>query len=194
MQSSQESWIQPHKILTKFGNSWVTLFNAYLVEPKWFATRHTPKSEEYLKNGIISSGVQVFLVHMFFLLGDGDTKEKASLIDNNHDIVSSVSKNLRLSNDLESEQDENQDGHDGSYVKCLLMEHDYSSVEIAREYVKKMISDTWKCLNQECLSPNPFSENFLKGSINLARLVPSMYSYNHNNSFDLIEEYIRSIL
>ncbi|KAM0064886.1 putative S-linalool synthase [Helianthus debilis subsp. tardiflorus] len=101
-------------------NSWVTLFNAFLVEAKWFATRHTPKSEEYLNNGIISSGVQVFLVHMFFLLGDGDTKEKASLIDNNHDIVSSISKILRLSDDLESEQDENQDGHDGSYVKCRL--------------------------------------------------------------------------
>ncbi|KAI3676746.1 hypothetical protein L1987_86359 [Smallanthus sonchifolius] len=173
---------------------WATLCDAFLVEAKWFASGHIPKSEEYLKNGIVSSGVQVFLVHMFFLLGDGANKESANLIDNNHEIVSSVSKILRLSDDLESEEDENQDGHDGSYVKCFMMEHEYSSAKTAREYVKKMISDVWKCLNKECLSPSPFSENFLKGSLNLARFVPSMYSYSHNNSFDLVEEYIRSIL
>ncbi|MFS7987921.1 putative S-linalool synthase [Helianthus anomalus] len=57
-----------------------------------------------------------------------------------------------------------------------------------------MISDMWKCLNKECLSPNPFSEKFLKGYINLARLVPFMYGYNNKKSFDLIEKYIRSIL
>ncbi|KAI3676750.1 hypothetical protein L1987_86363 [Smallanthus sonchifolius] len=183
----------PYYIKSSF-LAWATLCDAFLVEAKWFASGHIPKSEEYLKNGIVSSGVQVFLVHMFFLLGDGANKESANLIDNNHEIVSSVSKILRLSDDLESEEDENQDGHDGSYVKCFMMEHEYSSAKTAREYVKKMISDVWKCLNKECLSPSPFSENFLKGSLNLARFVPSMYSYSHNNSFDLVEEYIRSIL
>ncbi|KAI3742977.1 hypothetical protein L1987_60678 [Smallanthus sonchifolius] len=173
---------------------WATVCDAFLVEAKWFASGHIPKSEEYLKNGIVSSGVQVLLLHMFFLLGDGATKESANLIDNNHDIVSSVSKILRLSDDLESEQDENQDGRDGSYVKCFIMEHENCSTKTAREYLKRMISDAWKCLNKECLSPNPFSENFLKGSINLARLVPSMYNYNENKSFDLLEEHIRSIL
>ncbi|KAK1426565.1 hypothetical protein QVD17_15241 [Tagetes erecta] len=175
--------------------SWVTLCEAFLLEAKWFASRHIPKSDEYLKNGMVSSGVQVFLVHMFFLLGDGVCKENANLIDNNHGIVSSVSKILRLSDDLEPDQDDDiQDDHDGSYIKCLLMEHEHCSNEIVREHVKKMISDTWKHLNKECLSPNPFSKNFLKGSINLARLVPSMYSYKHKNSFDLIEQHIKSIL
>ncbi|XP_076925718.1 putative terpene synthase 13 isoform X2 [Bidens hawaiensis] len=181
----------PIKSLRK---SWVTLFDAFLVEAKWFASGHVPKSEEYLKNGMISSGVQVFLVHMFFLLGDGATKEIGNLIDNNHEIVSSVSKILRLTDDLESEQHENQDGHDGSYVKCLLMEHEYSSRNLIREHVKQMISDTWKCLNEECLFPNPFSKHFLQGSVNLARLVPSMYGYKQNNSFDILEEHIRSVM
>ncbi|XP_021987716.1 (3S,6E)-nerolidol synthase 1 [Helianthus annuus] len=181
----------PIKSLRK---SWATLFDAFLVEAKWFASGHIPKSEEYLKNGLITIGVQVFLVHMFFLLGDGNTEEKANLIDNNHEIVSSVSNIFRISNDLQYEKDENQEGHDGSYFKYLLMEHEFNSTEIAHEYVKKIISDTWKCLNKECLSPNPFSEKFLKGCINLARLAPLMYGYNNKNSSDLIEKYIRSIL
>ncbi|MFS7987900.1 putative S-linalool synthase [Helianthus anomalus] len=161
------------------------LFDTFLVEAKWFASGHIPKSEEYLKNGLITIGVQVFLVHMFFLLGDGNTEEKANLIDNNHEIVSSVSNIFGISNDLQSEKDENQEGHDGSYFKYLLMEHEFNSTEIAHEYVKKMISDTWKCLNKECLSPNPFSEKFLNGCINLARLAPLMYGYNNKNSSDL---------
>ncbi|KAK1426566.1 hypothetical protein QVD17_15242 [Tagetes erecta] len=175
-------------------NSWATLCEAFLVEANWFASGHIPKSKEYLKNGMVSSGVQVFLVHMLFLLADGVSKENVDLVDNNHGIVSSVSKILRLSDDLESEQDENQDGLDGSYIKCLLMEDEHCSNTIAREHVKKMISDTWKCLNKECLSPNHFSNNLLTGSINLARLVPSMYSYKQKSSFDLMEEYIMSTL
>ncbi|KAI3676717.1 hypothetical protein L1987_86356 [Smallanthus sonchifolius] len=111
------------KALLKTILRWATLCDAFLVEAKWFASGHIPNSEEYLKNGIVSSGVQ----------------------------------------------DGNQDGHDGSYVKCFIMEHEYCSAKIAREYVKKMISAAWKCLNKECLSPIPFSNNFKKGSINLAR-------------------------
>ncbi|KAD3336674.1 hypothetical protein E3N88_32193 [Mikania micrantha] len=180
----------PMKDLQK---SWATLCEAFLVEAKWFSSRHIPKSEEYLKNGIISSGVEVFLVHMLFFLGDGVTKENAKLIYQK-DIIPSVSKILRLTDDLEAEQNENQDGQDGSYVKCFLLEHEKCSKNIVKEYVRKMISDTWKSLNKECLSPNPFSEDFLKGSLNLARLVPSMYGYKCYNSFDMIEEYVKSIL
>ncbi|XP_076925724.1 (3S,6E)-nerolidol synthase 1-like [Bidens hawaiensis] len=175
-------------------NSWVTLFDAFLVEAKWFASGYIPKSEEYLKNGMVSTGLQVFLVHMFFLLGDGVTEEDAYLIDNDHGIVSSGSKILRLTDDLVSEQYENQDGHNGSYVKCLLMEHEDCSRNLVQEQVKQMISDEWKCLNKEFLFPNPFSKHFLKGSVKLARLVPLVYGYKQNNSFDQIEEHINSFI
>ncbi|KAK9068921.1 hypothetical protein SSX86_013037 [Deinandra increscens subsp. villosa] len=191
---SEKHGFNPIKSLQR---AWGRLCEAFLMEAKWLSSGHIPNTEEYLKTGEVSSGVHVFLVHMFFLLGDGAIEEHASLIDDNYNIVSSVSKILRLSDDLEGEQDnQNQHGRDGSYVKCFLMEHEYSSTKIARDYVIEIISDTWKCLNKECLSPNPFSDNFLKGAINLARLVPSMYRYNHNNnnSFDQIEEYIKSIL
>nr|XP_043637175.1 probable terpene synthase 13 [Erigeron canadensis] len=170
-------------------SSWATLCEAFLVEAKWFASGHVPTTDEYLKNGIVSSGIQVFLVHLFFLLGDGSTKEKARVINDNQGIVFLVSKILRLSDDLQCVlQDENQDGHDGSFVKCLLVEHGDISVEIATERVIQMISDAWKCLNKECLSGNPFSEDFTKGSINVARLVPLVYSYSDNNSFPLLHD------
>ncbi|XP_034698596.1 (3S,6E)-nerolidol synthase 1-like isoform X4 [Vitis riparia] len=181
--------------------AWASLCNAFLVEAKWFASGHVPKAEEYLKNGAVSSGVHVVLVHLFFLLGHGITKENVDLVDDFPGIISSTATILRLWDDLGSAkvnanhmQDENQDGHDGSYVECYLKEHRGSSVENARQIVAHMISDMWKRLNKECLSPNPFSTSFTKGSLNIARMVPLMYSYDDQQCLPGLEEHMKSLL
>lgn len=61
-----------------------------------------PKADEYLKNGIISSGAHVVLVHMFFLLGEGTNKESANIVDDCPGIITSVATILRLWDDLGS--------------------------------------------------------------------------------------------
>ncbi|KAM7486341.1 hypothetical protein LguiA_002350 [Lonicera macranthoides] len=96
--------------------AWASLFDAFLVEAKWFASGCVPKADEYLKNGIVSSGIHVVLVHLFFLLGEGTNKESANIVNANTDIISSVASILRLWDDLGSAKDEIQDGHDGSYI------------------------------------------------------------------------------
>ncbi|KAJ9690164.1 hypothetical protein PVL29_012690 [Vitis rotundifolia] len=174
--------------------AWASLCNAFLVEAKWFASGHVPKAEEYLKNGAVSSGVHVVLVHLFFLLGHGITKGNVDLVDDFPGNISSTETILRLWDDLGSAKDENQDGHDGSYVECYLKEHRGSSVENARQIVAHMISDTWKRLNEECLSPNPFSTSFTKGSLNIARMVPLMYSYDDRQCLPGLEEHMKSLL
>ncbi|KAJ6893302.1 hypothetical protein NC652_027356 [Populus alba x Populus x berolinensis] len=93
---------------------------------------------------------------------------------------------------LES-KDENQDGHDGSYVECYLRENEGSSFEDARKQVLHMISDAWEQLNQECLSPNPFSSTFSKASLNIARMVPLMYDYDVNHRLPSLEEHMKSL-
>lgn len=72
------------------------------MEAKWFASGHMPEAEEYLRNGIESSGVHVALAHFFFLLGHGITKETVELIDGNPAIISSTATILRLWDDLGS--------------------------------------------------------------------------------------------
>ena len=81
---------------------WINLCEAFLVEAKWFASGELPMADDYLKNGIVSSGAQVVIVHMFFLLGGGTSKESASIIDDNHGITYCLSKILRLWDDLGS--------------------------------------------------------------------------------------------
>uniref|UniRef100_A0A161ZN00 Terpene synthase like-28 n=1 Tax=Daucus carota subsp. sativus TaxID=79200 RepID=A0A161ZN00_DAUCS len=170
-----------HEITNEIGYKWARLCTAFLEEAKWFASRHLPEADEYLKNGIASSGVHVALVHMFFLIGDGSTKELVESVKFDRCLISyNVAAILRLWDDLGSAKDENQDGKDGSYVACYMKEHKEATIENAREHVSKLISETWKCLNKECLSPNQYSKRFIKGSLNLARMVPLMYSYNES--------------
>ncbi|KAH7567746.1 hypothetical protein JRO89_XS07G0137900 [Xanthoceras sorbifolium] len=73
-----------------------------IIEAKWFASGQLPKTEEYLENGTVSSGVHVELVHIFFLLGQNITSKNVELIDNNPGLISSTAAILRLWDDLGS--------------------------------------------------------------------------------------------
>ncbi|KAH7856350.1 hypothetical protein Vadar_000508 [Vaccinium darrowii] len=174
--------------------TWASLCNAFLAEAKWFAFGQLPNAEEYLKTAVVSSGVHVVLVHMFFLLGHGITRESVNLVNDNPGIITSTATILRLWDDLGSAKDEDQGGHDGSYIDCYMKDHKGSSVNRAREQVNRMISDAWKCLNQECLSPNPFSASFTRGSLNAARMVPLMYSYDDNHELPILQKHMKSML
>ncbi|KAF6173498.1 hypothetical protein GIB67_023289 [Kingdonia uniflora] len=174
--------------------AWGKLCDAFLMEAKWFTSGKVPEAEEYLKNGVISTGVHVVFVHIFFLLGQGITKESVDLIDNIPGLVTYPATILRLWDDLGSAMDEKQDGHDGSYINCYLKENRSSTVESARKHVFCMISDAWKRLNKECLSPRPFSSSFVKASLNAARMVSLMYSYDDNHQLPNLEEHIKSLL
>ncbi|KAG8482112.1 hypothetical protein CXB51_027049 [Gossypium anomalum] len=174
--------------------AWSTLFRAFLVEARWFSSKNVPKANEYLENGIISSGVHIVLVHIFFLLGIGLTDQNVELIDNNPSIISSAATILRLWDDLGSAKDENQDGHDGSYIDCYTKENQGIEFENARKHVLNMIANAWKLLNQECIFQKSFSMTFCKASLNIARMVPLMYSYDENQCLPSLDEYMKSLL
>ncbi|KAG4124068.1 hypothetical protein ERO13_D10G017700v2 [Gossypium hirsutum] len=174
--------------------AWSTLFRAFLVEARWFGSGNLPKANEYLENGIISSGVHIVLVHIFFLLGIGSTDQNVELIDNNPSIISSTATILRLWDDLGSAKDENQDGHDGSYIDCYMKENQGIEVENARKHVINMIANEWKLLNQQCIFQKSFSMTFCKASLNIARMVPLMYSYDENQCLPSLDEYMKSLL
>ena len=91
-------------------------------------------------------------------------------------------------------QDENQDGRDGSYLKCYMKEHCGSSIKDTREHIMSMISSEWKCLNKECLYSYPFPASFKNVSLNAARMVPLMYNYDDNHRLPSLEEHMKSLL
>ncbi|KAH6795946.1 hypothetical protein C2S51_036932 [Perilla frutescens var. frutescens] len=173
--------------------TWASLCDAFLVEAKWFASRDLPGAKEYLANGKVSSGVHVVLVHLFFLLGLGDRTN----LDDISTLVSSVATILRLWDDLGTAKDEHQDGTDGSYIECYMRDNPGIGFKETREHVIDMIGMEWKRLNKECFNlrnKSSASYEFEEGSLNLARMVPLMYSYNHNQRLPLLEEYVKLML
>ncbi|CAI9756554.1 unnamed protein product [Fraxinus pennsylvanica] len=177
-------------------STWASLCDAFLVEAKWFASGHLPTSNEYLENGKVSSGAHVVLIHLFYLLGINKRTGGAVQLDDISELISSVAAILRLWDDFGSAKDEQQDGNDGSYIECYVRENPGLAVEIARKRVVDIISREWKNLNKECLRLNQNSSNssFTKASLNLARMVPLMYSYDDNQQLPVLQEFIKSTL
>lgn len=91
-------------------------------------------------------------------------------------------------------QNENQEGHDGSYVDYYMRENPSCSLERARHQVKGMISEAWKSLNRECLFSHAFSPPMARASLDTARLVPLMYAYDENHCLPRIEEHMRAMM
>ncbi|KAK9051760.1 hypothetical protein SSX86_028388 [Deinandra increscens subsp. villosa] len=145
------------KIYKKYGfnpkeflkEAWINLCEAFLVESKWFSLGYMPMADDYLKNGMVSTGAYVVIVHMFFLLGCATSKESAIIINDNKEISSCVAKILRLWDDLGSAKDVKQDGHDGSYVTYYMKENEGCSIQNVRDHVMTMITSTWKDLNKQ---------------------------------------------
>ncbi|KAI6704856.1 hypothetical protein NL676_007818 [Syzygium grande] len=124
-------------------------------------------------------------MRMCFHVLDDITNEVSSVVYKNHGWNPLCS--LRKT-------DEFQDGRDGSYVECYKEEFQGASDEVARDHVKKMISEAWKRLNKACLYPHPFTKSFTKASLNTARMVPLMYNYDANHSLPLLEHHMKSLL
>ncbi|KAH9623277.1 hypothetical protein KSS87_022239 [Heliosperma pusillum] len=181
----------PKKFLQKV---WKDLFNAFLVEAKWFVSGHTPSTNEYLKNGIVSCGVDIVCAYLFLLLNEGGGKGGKGLLNNHIEFVSLAATICRLWDDLGSAKDENQNGHDGSYVACYINEHKGSSTESAREHVHTMILDAWKCLNETCLSSSLISAYFKEAVLNSARMIPVMYNYDKSRQLPSLEKHMKSLL
>nr|CAD1840563.1 unnamed protein product [Ananas comosus var. bracteatus] len=175
--------------------SWVRLCNAFMVEAKWFSTNSVPTTDEYLRNGAISTGVPTVFAHAFFLLGHGITNETIYLVESGDAaLFSCPARILRLWDDLGSAKDENQQGFDGSYLDCYMKENPHCSTYNAREHVMQMISRTWEILNKECFSQRTFSPYLVEVSLNTARMVDVMYDYNGEQKLPMLEEYMKLLL
>jgi Terpene synthase family, metal binding domain len=81
---------------------WAKLCNAFLVEAKWFANNQVPNAENYLRNGVITSGVHVLMELLFFSLGHRVTDDTVHLIQDHFPLFSCPAKILRLWDDLGS--------------------------------------------------------------------------------------------
>ena len=73
-------------------------------------------------------------------------------------------------------QDELKRGDVPKSIQCYMHETG-SSEENAREYIKCLIRETWKKMNEDRAKDSPFSQTFIGAAINLARISQCIYQY-----------------
>nr|GMC83783.1 (3S,6E)-nerolidol synthase 1-like [Ipomoea batatas] len=169
--------------------AWKCLCSAYITEAKWFATGKSPTANEYLQTGIITTGVPMVLITCFFLLGHGAFAGTTDI----EDMITSVGAILRLLDDLDATQGEKQDGNDASYAEYYVKEHEGLSISDGKQRIINMVSEQWKLINKQCLSPTPIPASFRKSCLNIARMVPMMYNYCDAHCLPILQKQIMSM-
>ena len=94
------SFVYLLKDLSLLHLQWIDMIEAFLVEANWFSNGYVPNLEEYLENGVTTAGSYMALVHLFFLIGKGVTKETIGMMDPYPKLFSSSGRILRLWDDL----------------------------------------------------------------------------------------------
>ncbi|XBH60687.1 hypothetical protein VPH35_115248 [Triticum aestivum] len=170
--------------------AWATLFDGFMIEAKWLSGNHVPAREDYLRNGIITSGAPLLFMHLLFMLGHDITEENN---DHMSRIISCPAKIMRLWDDMGSAKDEAQEGLDCSYKELYLKESPHGDAE---EHMLEMIAGEWEGLNRECFSRtrSSLSPTFIRASLNFARMVSVMYGYDHEHRLPVLEDYTRMLL
>ncbi|WVZ78120.1 hypothetical protein U9M48_025882 [Paspalum notatum var. saurae] len=179
--------------LNHLRKAWAVLFDGFMLERKWLlAIDQVPTAEEYLRNGVITSGVPLAFAHYFVLLGNNQSNE--ALSDDIHYVISCAAKIIRLWNDIVSAEDEPHKGLDGSYRDLYLMENPRCSLGDVEAHMRGLIACEWEELNRECFCRRTFSSSFTQACLNLARMTGVMYSYDKEHRLLILEEYTRMLL
>ncbi|CAM0947495.1 unnamed protein product [Alopecurus aequalis] len=183
----KEHGVNPINHLKK---AWATLFDGFMIEGKWLSGNQIPTSDDYLRNGVVTSGAPLVFLHLFFMLGHDLTETDINHIPK---IISCPAKIMRLLDDMGSAKDEAQEGLDGSYKEFYLRENPHCDAE---EHMLKMIKDEWVELNRVCFSgtKSSLSPSFIGASLNFARMVGVMYGYDSEQNLPVLEDYTRMLL
>uniref|UniRef100_A0ACD5V8R0 Uncharacterized protein n=1 Tax=Avena sativa TaxID=4498 RepID=A0ACD5V8R0_AVESA len=172
--------------------AWATLFDAFLVESRWLSADQDPSPDEYLSNGIITTGAPLALLHLFFMIGhDPSTAGSANLTASHMPrIISCPSKILRLWDDMGSAKHEAKEGLDGSYKVLYRKKNPDGDTE---GHMLALIQSEWEELNRECFSRRSYPPSLNQVSLNFARMV-TQFGYDDEQRLPVVEDYLRMFL
>ncbi|PIN05453.1 (+)-epi-alpha-bisabolol synthase [Handroanthus impetiginosus] len=167
----QEFNITPHS-----KNRWAELCKKYLVEAHWYNSGYKPSLNEFLNNGWVSSTGPLLLVHAYFCMTDPLKDKPLEDMQRHPEIIKWTSLVSRLVDDLGTSSDELKRGDNPKSIQCYM--HDTGCNEDdSRSFIMNLITSTWKNINRDALMNREYSRDFIKTSINFARISQCMYQY-----------------
>nr|DAD38062.1 TPA_asm: hypothetical protein HUJ06_008703 [Nelumbo nucifera] len=150
------------------------LIRTYFTEAKWFSEGHIPTFKESLENALVSCGYAMILLTSFVGMGEIATKEVFDWVSKTPKIVRSACLIGRLMDDIVSNEFEQERGHVSSAIECYMNENGVSREEAITE-IRKLINNTWKDINEQCVRPTAAAMPPLMRAVNLARVFDVAY-------------------
>ncbi|XP_015159852.1 valencene synthase-like [Solanum tuberosum] len=174
------------------------VLRAYFQEAKWYYNKkEVPRMEQYMKNGIPSSGYQLLATTSWLAMGNITTKDVFEWIATEPPILVASCCITRLLNDLSSHEEEQKRGDAASSIECYMNEYGVTKEE-AHIKLRNKIENYWKDLNEEYFKVDVtiIPRVLLMPIINLTRVAEFMYkdedayTFSKNNLKDVISAVI----
>ncbi|KAG5569797.1 hypothetical protein H5410_059563 [Solanum commersonii] len=167
----------------------------YFQEAKWYYGKKVPKMEQYMKNGIPTSGYLLLATTSLLGMGETATKDAFDWLTTEPPILVASCIITRLLNDLLSHEEEQKRGDVVSGVECYMKEYGVTKEE-AHTKIRKIIENYWKDLNAEYFKVDVaiIPRVLLMPIINLTRVSEFIYkdgdayTFSKNNLKDTISE------
>ncbi|KAJ9562859.1 hypothetical protein OSB04_008019 [Centaurea solstitialis] len=171
--------------------TWIEMVEAYMVEVEWMKSGTMPTFEDYIKNGITTSGTCMALVHLFFLISEGVTQENMrQLLVPYPKFFSLAGTILRLWDDLGTSKEEQERGNVVSSIQLLMKEENITSEEEGRKQILQLIHELWKDLNAELVTPNALLVPIIKVALNMSRTSQVVYEHNEESYLTSVESQV----
>ncbi|KAD5317713.1 hypothetical protein E3N88_17659 [Mikania micrantha] len=152
----------------------------YLEEAEWRNSGYVASFQEYMKNGLITSGYNV--IYKSALVGMGEIVTKDALAwYKSHPMILQASELIgRLQDDIKSYQFERERGQSVTGVDAYIKTYGVCEMEAIDE-LKKMIENACKDINEGCLKPREVSIDLLAPILNLARMIDVARGFSLTN-------------
>lgn len=172
--------------------TWIDMVEAYMVEVEWVRSGSIPTFEEYIKNGVTTSGTCMAMVHLFFLISEGLTEENMRhLLDPYPKFFSLVGTILRLWDDLGTSKEEEERGNVVSSIQLLMREKNITNEEEGRKQILQLINELWKDLNAELVTPDAFLLPMIRIALNMSRTCQVVYQHNEDSYLTNVESQVQ---
>ncbi|KAG5588838.1 hypothetical protein H5410_049272 [Solanum commersonii] len=142
---------------------------AYLKEALWLNDVYIPKCEEYMKVAIVSTTIMMAATTFLCVMEENITKETFEWVINEPLILQASSVIGRLKDDINTNDFEQQRSHVASFIEYYMKEYGVSKQEAYVE-ARKKLTNAWKDMNEEFLTPSEVPLFVLEQVINFARL------------------------
>ncbi|KAE8075769.1 hypothetical protein FH972_014457 [Carpinus fangiana] len=174
--------------------AWSNLCRSHLIEARWFSSGYTPTVDEYVENSLISVGGPAAIVHAYVLLGCSISKDALECFKHDSEPIYWASLITRLSDDLGTSEAESKRGDVAKSIECYMVQESVSKEE-AQDHIKRLISYSWKKLNEESANSS-LPKSVVKMSINMARTAQFIYQHGDGlgTSTGVIKDHLTSLI